>query len=440
MGYLKAGIIGLYFPSAVIKGMLAAIGLILILKQIPHFLGFDQEAFGTTEYSDGAGHNTFTNFIAALEHIQPGALIVGIVALGLMILWEQPFIKNKNWSTIIPGALVAVLVGILANIAFRAFFPAWTIESSHLVTLPVLESDQSLLSLLTYPDFSQILNPLVWKSAVVIAIIASLETLLSVEAVDKLDPHKRRTPNNRELKAQGAGNIIAGLIGGLPMTAVIVRSTANLESGARTKLAAFYHGVFLVGTVLLIPNILNLIPLASLAAVLIIIGYKLAKPSLFVQQYKNGFDQFFPFTITIIAILFTDLLIGITIGMLVGIYFILRVNYKTPYFYYDEAHPDQNGHKQVTIMLSEHVSFINKASLQLTFENVPHNSHVIVDGSRSEDIDFDALKIIEDFAEAAHERNIEVTIKNMPKVVRGKVSLSSKVEDKTKKESESLKS
>ena len=414
MGYVKAGIIGLYFPSSVIKGMLTAIGLILILKQIPHFLGVDMEAFGTTEYGDGEGHNTFTNFFYSLQHIQPGAFLIGFIALGILILWERPFIKKQNWSKILPGALIAVLLGVLINVGLGAFAPAWAIESSHLVNLPILNGgSETAEKLLTLPNFSAIANPLVWKTALVIAIIASLETLLSVEAVDKLDPHKRRTPNNRELKAQGVGNIIAGLIGGLPMTAVIVRSTANLESGAKTKMSAVYHGIFLLSAVLVIPHILNLIPLSALAAVLLMVGYKLAKPKLFVQQYKNGFEQFFPFVVTVLAILFTDLLIGISIGMVVGIFFILKANYKTPYFYHDEEHPG-NGQKNITIMLSEHVSFINKASLQLTLEHLPANSVVTIDGSRSQDIDFDALNIIHDFANTASERNIQIVLKNVP--------------------------
>lgn len=415
MGYLKAGIIGLYFPSSVIKGMLTAIGLILILKQLPHFLGVDQEAFGATQYGDGEGHNTFTNFFFALQHIQPGALIVGVLSLAILIFWERPFIKKQNWSKIVPGALVAVVISIIANIIFGMVSPALAIESSHLVKLPILNGGSpGTEKILTLPDFSAIANPLVWKTALVIAIIASLETLLSVEAVDKLDPHKRHTPNNRELKAQGVGNILAGLIGGLPMTAVIVRSTANLESGARTKMSAVYHGIFLLVAVVLIPNILNLIPLSALAAVLLMVGYKLAKPKLFAQQYKNGWEQFIPFVVTVVAILFTDLLIGITIGMVVGIFFILKANYKTPYFYHAEEHPDSNGHKQITIVLSEHVSFINKASLQLTLDHLPANSTVTIDGSRSQDIDFDALNIIKDFASTADERNIQLEVKNLP--------------------------
>lgn len=415
MGFLKAGIIGLYFPSAVIKGMLTAIGLILILKQIPHFLGVDQEAFGSSEYSDMEGHNTFTNFLYSLQHIQPGALMVGIISLLILILWERPFIKKQRWAKVIPGALIVVMLGILMNLGLALFFPAWAIEASHLVNLPKLNGGSAgTASLLTMPDFAGIANPLVWKTALVIALIASLETLLSIEAVDKLDPHKRRTPQNRELKAQGVGNIMAGLLGGLPMTAVIVRSSANVDSGAQTKLSAVYHGILLLLAVLVIPGILNLIPLSALAAILLMVGYKLAKPKLFKQQFKLGFDQFFPFIITIVAILFTDLLIGITIGMAVGIFFILKANYKTPYFYHDEEHPG-NGQKKITITLSEHVSFINKASLQLTLEHLPDNSIVTIDGSRSQDIDFDALNIIHDFANTADERKIKLILKDIPK-------------------------
>lgn len=414
MGYVKAGVIGLYFPSSVIKGMLAAIGLILILKQIPHFLGVDQEAFGSVEFEDGEGHNTFTNFIYSLQHIHLGALIVGLLSLAILIVWEQPFIKRQSWAKVVPGALVAVVLAVVLNTVFTAAFPAFAIDGSHLVNLPLFgNSAADAEPLLMFPDFGAIFNPLVWKAAFVIAIIASLETLLSVEAVDKLDPHKRRTPQNRELKAQGVGNIVAGFFGGIPMTAVIVRSSANLESGARTKLSAVYHGILLLLSVLLIPALLNMIPLSALAAILLVVGYKLAKPQLFIQQYKLNFEQFFPFIVTIIAILLTDLLIGITIGMGVGIFFILKANYKTPYFYHAEEHTE-NGGKRIRLLLSEHVSFINKASLQLTLEHMPDNSYVIIDGTKSEDIDFDALIIIHDFAKVAHERGITVELKEVP--------------------------
>jgi MFS superfamily sulfate permease-like transporter len=419
-GFLKAGILGLYFPSSVIKGMLAAIGLILILKQIPHFAGVDIEAFGSEEYTDGKGHNTFTNFFFALRHFHPGALLVGLISLSILVLWEMPMIKKRSWTRLIPGALVAVILSMLLNLLFAKFrFDAIVIGPDHLVNLPVLGSGSNGdLIFPLFPDFTAIFNIQVWKVAFVLAVIASLETLLSIEAVDKLDPHKRRTPQNQELKAQGIGNFISGLIGGLPLTAVIVRSTANLEAGARTKMSAVYHGILLLGTFLVIPKVLNMIPLASLAAVLLVVGYKLAKVKLFVQQYRLGWDQFLPFFITVVAILFTDLLIGIIIGLQVGVYFILRANYKTPYFFHSEDLAD-NGGKKVLLRLSEHVSFINKASLQLTLEHMPDNSEVTIDGELSQDIDFDALNIIYDFAAVAHERNITVHLKNLPEQAVG---------------------
>lgn len=415
MGYAKAGVIGLYFPSSVIKGMLTAIGLILILKQFPHLFGVDMEAFGATQYGDGQGHNTFTNFFMALSQFHPGALFVGTISLLVLILWEQPFVKKQAWATILPGALIVVLLGVAMNAVFQAFFPVLAIDPTHLVNLPDIGSSQANGdSLWRFPELSAISNPLIWQSAVVVALIASLETLLSVEAIDKLDPHKRRTPLNRELKAQGIGNIICGLIGGLPMTAVIVRSSANLGSGSKTKMSAIYHGFFLVSAVVLIPSLLNLIPLASLAAILILVGYKLAKPKIFIEQYKLKFEQFFPFVVTVVAILLTDLLVGILIGLAVGIFFILKANYKTPYFYHDDEHPEI-GSKKITIFLSEHVSFINKASLQLTLDHLPSNSMVTIDGSRSQAIDFDALNIIHDFASVAGERNIQLTLKDVPR-------------------------
>lgn len=409
LGYVKAGIIGLYFPSSVIKGMLAAIGLILILKQLPHFLGFDVKAFGAI----GGQETMLSKLLAAVQHIHAGAALIGVVSLVLLILWEQPFIKNKPFAKIIPGALVAVIAGVLLNLAFIAFAPNMAIQSGMLVSLPLLNSVEAFKGAFTFPDLSGFLNPLVWQTAFVIAIVASLETLLSIEAVDKLDPLKRHTPNNRELKAQGVGNIISGLVGGLPLTAVIVRSSANIQAGGKTKMSAIYHGVFLLLSVLLIPTILNFIPLASLAAVLLMVGWKLSKPALYVEQWKIGKNQFIPFIVTILAILFTDLLVGILIGMSVGIFFILRANYKTPYFYQSNGH-NGNGQTSITIFLSEHVSFINKASLQLTLDHLPDNSHVIIDGSRSTEIDPDALEIIHNFTATAKDRNIDLTLVRVP--------------------------
>jgi MFS superfamily sulfate permease-like transporter len=415
LGFIKAGIIGLYFPSSVIKGMLAAIGLILILKQLPHFLGVDMEAFGEMAFADGEGGNTFTHFFYAIEHIHVGAAIIGVVSLAIMILWEQPFIKRVKALSLIPGALLAVLAGVALHLTFMGTGTDLAPHDEMLVNLPFLNNWEAIESALAFPDWAGLMNPLVWKTAVVIAIVASLETLLSIEAVDKLDPYKRHTPKNRELRAQGIGNMIAGLIGGLPMTGVIVRSSANVNSGGRTKMSAVYHGFLLLASVLFIPGLMGYIPLSSLAAILLVVGYKLSKPSLYKQQFSVGYNQFLPFITTIVAILLTDLLTGIAIGMAVGVFFILRANYQTPYHYdgEDDQEHEQPG-KRIKILLSEHVSFINKASLQTTLDHLPEGAYVTIDGSRSTEIDNDALELIHDFVINAPERDIKVTLKHIP--------------------------
>lgn len=418
LGVARAGIIGLYFPSSVIKGMLAAIGLILILKQLPHLFGVDTDAFGEMEFLQKDGHNTFSHLTFALSHINIGAMAVGLVALGILVLWESSLIKKVNFLAKVPGALVAVVFGVLINYFFVLSGSDLQISESHLVNLPKLESLDAWADVLVLPDFTQFANPQVYITAITIAIVASLETLLSIEAVDKLDPQKRRTPQNAELKAQGIGNLISGLIGGLPMTAVIVRSTANLSAGGKTKMSAIYHGIMLLVAVAFFSAVLNMIPLAALAAVLIFVGYKLAKPSLFQQQVKLGFEQFVPFLVTIVAILMTDLLIGICIGLGVGVFFILRANYKVPYFMSEEK-DDENGTHCITIKLSEHVSFLNKANLQLALEQLPEDSVVTIDGSLSKTIEYDALEVIENFKETALDKGITLTLANFPGERRG---------------------
>lgn len=413
LGYLKAGIIGLYFPSAVIRGMLAAIGLILILKQIPHFFGVDTDAFNELSVWGEGGSLMIQNVLAAFSHIHLGALAAGALSLTILLVWDSPRLRSNKLFRVLPGALVAVIAGILLNTVFTNFLPSMSIKADHLVNLPILHDKEALASAIAFPDWAGLFNPLVWKVAVVIALIASLETLLSIEAVDKLDPEKRHTPNNRELKAQGVGNFLSGLVGGLPMTAVIVRSSANIDSGAKTKMSAVYHAMLLLVCVLLIPNILNLIPLSTLAAVLLVVGYKLSKPKLYKEHYSLGWNQFLPFIITITAILATDLLVGIIIGLIVGVFFILRANYKTPYFYHADEHPE-NGRKHITLTLSEHVSFLNKASLQLTLDHLPEDSVVTIDGSLCQDIDYDALVIIKGFVENAKSRGIELHLVDIP--------------------------
>jgi MFS superfamily sulfate permease-like transporter len=373
LGFLKAGVIGLYFPSSVIKGMLAAIGLILILKQIPHFLGADDDFFGSMAFIQPDGRTTFSEMFYAFSAINVGALIVGIVSMVILIVWDTATLKRYKFFKLVPGALIVVLVSIALNELFKVMAPDFVISPTHLVSLPIIGSLGEFGDVLNFPDFSMLTNPQVYVVAVTIAIVASLETLLSVEAADKLDPHKRRTPTNRELKAQGIGNIVSGLIGGLPMTAVIVRSSANVAAGAETKISSFIHGVLLLLSVLFISKFLNLIPLSALAAILLVIGYKLTKPSLYKSQLKIGSEQFIPFIVTILAILFTDLLVGISIGLVVGVFFILKANYKSPYFYHKVDHPEK---EIIRIKLSEHVSFLNKASIILTLDHLPQDSHV----------------------------------------------------------------
>ncbi|PSR52572.1 hypothetical protein AHMF7605_03040 [Adhaeribacter arboris] len=414
LGFLKAGIIGHYFPSSVIKGMLAAIGLTLILKQIPHFLGVDKDFFGEMEFLQFDGRNTFTEMTYAMQHVEKGALIVGIISLLIIILWDNPKLKKYAFFKFVPSALIAVLVALGLNYFFRISTPVLTIGTEHLVQLPAMDSWEKMVNQLSQPDWSAFKNVDVYILALTIAIIASLETLLSVEAVDRMDPLKRVTPTNRELKAQGIGNFISGLLGGLPMTAVIVRSSANINSGAKTKLSAFTHGILLTISVLFLSPFLNLIPLSALAAVLLVVGYKLTKPALYVNQFKLGWEQFIPFIVTIVAILFTDLLIGISIGLAVGVFFILKANYKTPYFFHKEQHHEG---EVIRLQLSENVSFLNKASILLTLHHLPDNSEIIVDGSKSTFIDYDVLDAIQNFKINAHERNIRLHLKNIPEVI-----------------------
>ncbi|WP_205503345.1 SulP family inorganic anion transporter [Rufibacter psychrotolerans] len=414
LGYLKAGIIGLYFPSSVIKGMLAAIGLILILKQIPHFLGADEDFLGDLNFWQPDGRNTFSEIGYAISNrLQVGSLIVGLVSLAILVLWDRPFLQRISFFKLVPGALIAVLVSIGLNLLFQNSFPALAIADTHLVQLPDISGAASLLSELRFPDWSAFTNPQVYVVGATLAIVASLESLLSVEAIDKLDPHKRRTPNNRELKAQGVGNMVSGLIGGIPITAVIVRSSANLNAGAQSKMSSFFHGIFLLMSILFLTDALRLVPLAALAAVLLVVGFKLTKPALYKTQWKLGLDQFLPFIITILAILFTDLLKGISIGLVVGVFYILKANYKSPYFFRRENH---EGQEKIHIKLSENVSFLNKASVALTLEHLPERSEVIIDGSQSTYIDYDVLEAIQNFRTVAHEKDIRLTLKDIPTV------------------------
>ncbi len=411
LGFLKAGIIGHYFPSSVIKGMLAAIGLILVFKQIPHAFGYDKDSEGDFEFIQVDGENTFSELINAINFIHPGAVIISALSLIILILWDKPVLKKIPFFKFVPGALIVVILGVVINELFKGINPIFALEGDHLVKLPVSNSIPEFIGQFTLPNFAAISNVSVYLTAATIAIVASLESLLSVEATDKLDPYKRNTPTNRELLAQGLGNLIAGMLGGLPLTAVIVRSSANINSGGRTKMSAFIHGLFLLISVVAFAGLLNKIPLACLAAVLLVVGYKLAKVSLFKSMYKLGWDQFLPFLITILAILFSDLLKGIGIGMAVSIFFILRNNYKRAYYFKQVGSQDK---PIITIQLVEDVTFINKGAITLTLDKLPENSTVIIDGSKSHNIDLDVLEIIHNFKETAILRGIELELKDIP--------------------------
>jgi len=411
-GYLKAGIIGYYFPSSVIKGMLAAIGVILILKQIPHALGYDVVAMGDEAFDQPDKHNTFTEIYYAIRYSSPGAIVISLGALVLMLLWEVKALKRFAFFRFVPGALVAVIFGAALNTYFIQQMPEWAMEASHRVNLPALLG-ASAAEIFTLPDFSILSNYQGWVVAVTIAIVASLETLLSVEAADKIDPWKRNTPTNRELKAQGIGNIVSGMIGGLPMTAVIVRSSANVNAGGRTKISAVLHGVYLLTFVVLIPDLLNQIPLAALAVVLIVVGYKLAKVQLFKSMFKLGWDQFLPFLATILAVVLTDLLKGIAIGLFFSAFYILRNNFRNAYFAKKSEGID--GH-HFTITLAEEVSFLNKGSIMQMLDEIPDNSSVLIDGSASSFIDYDVLELVSDFIQTSTRRNITVEVRGIKSV------------------------
>ena len=411
LGYLKAGIIGYYFPSSVIKGMLAAIGIILILKQIPHAVGYDKNNEGDFDFFQVDGQNTFSEIFNSLNYIHPGALIIAGISLFILIMWEQKFLKKYAFFKIVPGALLVVILGIVINEWFKSSFPALYLSGEKLVQLPVANSPSEFVGQFTLPDFTAFGNYHVYVVAITIAIIASLESLLSVEATDKLDPYKRSTPTNRELKAQGLGNFISGLIGGVPLTAVIVRSSANVNAGGKTKLSAVIHGLLLLLSVVALASVLNRIPLACLAALLLLVGYKLAKIPLFVSMFRLGWEQFLPFVVTVVAIQLSDLLKGIGVGMAVSMFFILRSNYKRAYFYKKE---EMTAGEKITIQLAEDVTFLNKGSIALTLDQLPENCTAVIDASKSYNIDLDVLEIIHDFKSTAELKNIKLELKHVP--------------------------
>lgn len=411
LGFAKAGFVAYFFPSSVIKGMLTGIGLLIILKQIPHALGWDKDAFGDDSFFQADGENTVSAIFKAFDAFTPGAVLIAAISLAVLILWDKVLTKKHRIFQLLQGPIVVVILGIVMNSLFQSGVLNFTLAEDQVVRLPVSSNLWEFFGQFTLPDFSAITNPEVWKVALVLAIVASLETLLSVEATDKLDPYKRVTPTNRELKAQGLGNVVSGLIGGLPLTQVIVRSSANISFGGKTKMSAILHGIFLLISAITIAGVLNMIPLASLAAILIMVGYKLAKPSLFKQMYKLGWEQFVPFVVTVAAILATDLLKGITVGMILGGFYALRHSYRNAYYMKDTV-TSEEGHEVHHLVLAEEVAFFNKASIIQALEAIPENSKVIIDCKNSKSIDYDVVELIQNYKSSAKLRNITVETVN----------------------------
>ncbi len=406
LGLVKAGGIGNYIPNAVIKGMLAGIGIILIIKQIPHLFGYDKDPEGDMEFIQMDGENSFTELVHMINFITPGSIIIGLVSMAVIIIGGKAFYKNDKILSLIPAPLLVVIFGILLTIIFNNY-EFFKIDSQHLVNIPSITSLSDLKSSSMFPNFSNINQGKFWVIVFTIAAVASIETLLSIEAVDKLDPEKNKTNSNKELIAQGIGNITSGLFGGLPLTSVIVRSSANINSGAKSKLSTIIHSVLLLVSVLLLPTVLNLIPNASLAAILIVTGYKLTNASVFKNIINAGREQYLPFFITIVVMLSTDLLKGVAAGITVAIVFIIKDNIKASF---DSTNEIINGKMYYIVKLPQHLTFFNKGFLISYFNKVQTNSMITIDYTINKKINSDAKDVIDDFIQTSNKKNIEVQL------------------------------
>ncbi len=406
LGLVRAGSLSAFFPSSVIKGLLAAIGVILILKQIPHVLGHDTDPEGEMSFSQPDHENTLTEIYAMLSDLHPGAAVIGLLSTTLLIVWGKIPLLKKSF---IPAPLAVVLMGIGLTRSFKHWVSGWEIEASHMVQVPVSKSLGEFVGFLRMPDFSQWSNPAVYTAGLTIAIVASLETLLNLEAVDKLDPKQRSSPSSRELVAQGLGNVLVGLIGGIPVTSVIVRSSVNINAGGQTKLATIVHGLLLLVSVMFLPAWLNLIPLSCLAAILLVTGLKLASPALMRQMWDEGHYQFAPFVLTVVSIVLTDLLIGVAIGLAISLTFILSSNLRRPLRSIVERHL---GGEVLHIELANQVSFLNRAALNQVFNSIPHGGHILLDALNTVYIDPDILSMIREFKEqTAPIRGVRVSLR-----------------------------
>ncbi len=403
LGLIKAGAIGNFFPTTVIKGMLAAIGVILIMKQIPHAVGYDADVEGDENFEQPDGHNTLSEMLYSLDNFSVEIIVISLISLAILLLFDTKKIKESVLANI-PASLVVVLAGMGLSFFFETCVPQWSLQPEHLVSLPKSSNPLDFFNHLSFPDFSQIQNKAVWVTAFTLAIVASLETLLSIEAADKLDPFRRSSPQNRELLAQGVGNMVSGLVGGLPVTAVIVRTSANVAAGGITKLSAIFHGFIILLSVVFIPSVLNLIPLSSLAVILIMVGYKLTKPTIFKDMYKLGWAQFVPFIVTILAIVFTDMLRGIAVGMLVSVFFILKSNFRRAILV------TQDGNNFL-IKFVKDVTFLNKSYLRTELNKLPNGANVIIDTSRPVFVDHDIEDLVEEFTITARNKEINLEFK-----------------------------
>jgi MFS superfamily sulfate permease-like transporter len=407
LGFVKAGSISNFFPTNVIEGMLAGIGIIIVMKQVPHAFGYDNDFEGDLSFLQADGTNTFSSLLGIFDHIQLGSILVTSISLIILISWDKfTFLKKLK---LVPGALVAVVLGVVLNEIFIASGSSLVIAKEHLVSLPVPTSLEEFKSIIVTPNFAGILNPQVWVVGMTIAIVASIETLLSIEAADRMDVQRRYTNTNIELKAQGVGNVISSLLGGLPLTSVIVRSSANASAGAKSKMSAIIHGVLLLISVLAIPFVLNKIPLATLAAILLLVGYKLAKPATFIHFWEKGKYQFVPFIATLLAVVFMDLLKGVALGIIISIIFVLKGNLQRAYSFKKEEYIDGDI---IHIDLAQEVSFLNKAAIKSTLNAIPENSKVVINALDTVYIAHDILDLIREFKETrAINENIKVKLK-----------------------------
>lgn len=409
MGLLRLGSLATFFPNAVIQGMLAAIGITIVLKQIPHALGRDSDYEGNLGFWDlGGESNTFTDILAAVQSISPGALLITAACLAILVTWNHPTMKQQAWTRWVPGPLVAVVAGVVMNRAFQLWVPGWEVlaEDGHMVAIPPVDGFKGFFAAFTSPRFDLVGTQKFWVVSGTIALVASIETLLCLEATDKLDPQKRISSSNQELVAQGAGNMLCGLVGGIPMTSVIVRSSANVYSGARSPLSSFIHGIFLLLSVVFLAQALNWIPLCALAAVLISVGYKLANVSLFKHMLAKGIDQFVPFMATIVFVVFTDLLQGVLMGLVVGLAVVIRTNHYSAIAVY------RNGTKYTVSFLKD-VSFLNKHRLKSILSDIPPQSYVTIDGSRALYIDADIYAVLDSFEENAKQNEIQIEYREL---------------------------